>query len=183
MTLERTFANTTGSIVKARRYAVDALVGSPPEVIDSVAVMVSELATNSVRHADSDFTVTIDRDGDRVRVAVADAGSRLPSLRTPEPSEHSGRGLQIVDALADEWGVTEMADRAGKSVWFVLSLESQVTDADSRRAASSRTSEPQGAGPAGASRQAPIRKSSGERRDRRGQSRAHRRHQPATAAR
>jgi hypothetical protein len=57
-----------------------------------------------------------------VRVAVSDDGDRLPRLRTPEPREHSGRGLQIVRALADDWGVTENVGGPGKTVWFVVSI-------------------------------------------------------------
>ena len=120
MTDARTFANSVGSIARARRFAVDALPDVEPEVIDAVAVMVSELATNAVRHAASDFSVSVECDTDVIRVAVADAGARLPSRRPPEPGEHSGRGLQIVRALADELGVSENVAGPGKTVWFVL---------------------------------------------------------------
>ena len=128
MTEERTFPNATKSVAQARHYVTDCLSGAPPEVIDSAAVMVSELATNAVRHAESEFTLSIDRDAAQIRVAVTDAAEGLPRLRSPSPKEHSGRGLQIVDALADEWGVAEMIDRAGKSVWFVLALEARELD-------------------------------------------------------
>jgi anti-sigma regulatory factor (Ser/Thr protein kinase) len=128
MTEERTFPNATKSVAQARHYVTDSLRGAPPEVIDSAAVMVSELATNAVRHADSEFTLSIDRDAAQIRVAVTDAAESLPRLRSPSPKEHSGRGLQIVDALADEWGVAEMIDRAGKTVWFVLALEARELD-------------------------------------------------------
>jgi len=122
MIVERTFPHAVESVGRARRYALDALGELPSEVVDSVAVMVSELATNSVRHAASPFTLSVDRDDARVRIAVADDGDRLPSLRTPDPREHSGRGLQIVRALADEWGVIENVGRPGKTVWFVVSI-------------------------------------------------------------
>jgi hypothetical protein len=98
------------------------LIGVAADLADAVAIMVSELATNSVRHAATDFTVSIDRDPREIRVAVTDAGHRQPALRSPGPTEHSGRGLQIVSALADDWGVTEMVDRPGKTVWFVVAL-------------------------------------------------------------
>jgi anti-sigma regulatory factor (Ser/Thr protein kinase) len=122
MIAERTFPHAVESVGRARRYALDAVGEAPSEIVDSIAVMVSELATNSVRHAASPFTLSVDRNHDRVRVAVSDDGERLPTLRTPEPREHSGRGLQIVRALADEWGVTENVGRPGKTVWFVVGI-------------------------------------------------------------
>jgi anti-sigma regulatory factor (Ser/Thr protein kinase) len=129
MSDERTFPHAVESVGRARHYALEALGEAPPDVIDSVAVMVSELATNSVRHAASAFTLSIERDHRQVRVAVTDDGDRLPSLRVPDPRDHSGRGLQIVRALADEWGVTESVGRPGKTVWFVLALRAASTSA------------------------------------------------------
>jgi two-component sensor histidine kinase len=119
---EGTFPHATQSIVRARRFAVEMLTGLEPEVVDSLTVMVSELVTNAVRHAAGEFTVAVDRNEERIRVAVSDNGSGRPSLRHPDPTEPSGRGLQIVSALSDDWGVTETADRSGKTVWCVLSL-------------------------------------------------------------
>lgn len=121
MTRARTFASTAGSIVQARRYTLASLAGVEAEVLDSVAVMVTELATNSVRHANTDFTISIEQTVDRIRVAVTDSGDRLPSLRSTAPTDRSGRGLQIVDALADSWGVAKKPDGNGKSVWFEVS--------------------------------------------------------------
>jgi anti-sigma regulatory factor (Ser/Thr protein kinase) len=91
-------------------------------VVDTVSLMVSELATNCVRHANSDFTMTIERTGRHVRVDVADSGAGQVATRFPEPSEVSGRGLCVVDRLSDTWGVTEYLDREGKSVWFMVNL-------------------------------------------------------------
>jgi anti-sigma regulatory factor (Ser/Thr protein kinase) len=132
MKSERTFPNATQSIVRARRFAIETLTGLDPEVVDSLTVMVSELVTNSVRHAASEFTVSIDRNETRIRVAVSDLGERRPSMRNPGPTEPSGRGLQIVDALSDDWGVTETAGRSGKTVWFVLALRLQGDGAEDR---------------------------------------------------
>ena len=70
-----------------------------------IAVMVSELAANAVRHTGSHFTVTVDRLPDRIRVEVGDSGPGDPVVRAPDPAELSGRGLQIVRALAADWGV------------------------------------------------------------------------------
>ena len=67
--------------------------------------MVSELATNSIRHAGSDFTVILTATTREVRVEVTDNGAGAPAQRRPSPSELSGRGLLIVDKLAERWGV------------------------------------------------------------------------------
>jgi two-component sensor histidine kinase len=153
MIAERTFPHAVESVGRARRYALDAVGDAPSEIVDSIAVMVSELATNSVRHAASPFTLTVDRGATRVRIAVADDGDTLPTLRTPEPREHSGRGLQIVRALADEWGVTENVGRPGKTVWFVLAF-APSTSRDSVASSASRPARSGGAdrGPGGSVR-------------------------------
>jgi anti-sigma regulatory factor (Ser/Thr protein kinase) len=126
MRWERTFPSATQSVVRARRFAAETVTGLEPQLADSLAVMVSELVTNSVRHAASEFTVVIDRDAHQIRVAVSDLGEQRPSLRNPDPTEQSGRGLQIVNALSDDWGITETAGRSGKTVWFVLALPAQT---------------------------------------------------------
>ena len=68
--------------------------------------MVSELATNCVRHTVTDFTVRVERTPDEVRVDVTDTGGGTPEVRSPEPSEPSGRGLRIVRELSDSFGIT-----------------------------------------------------------------------------
>jgi len=68
--------------------------------------MVSELATNCVLHANSDFMMTIEQTGRHVRVDVADKGTGRVATRLAGPAEVSGRGLAIVDRLSDTWGVT-----------------------------------------------------------------------------
>jgi anti-sigma regulatory factor (Ser/Thr protein kinase) len=120
---ERTFIrNTPDAPAVARRYVREALTGLPLDVVDTVALMVSELATNCVRHAETDFSMTIEQTGRHVRVDIADGATGRVAARLPEPSESTGRGLCIVDRLSDEWGVTESLDREGKSVWFMVSL-------------------------------------------------------------
>jgi anti-sigma regulatory factor (Ser/Thr protein kinase) len=142
MTDARTFPNSTASIVRARRFAHETLPDVDREVVEAIAVMVSELATNAVRHAASEFTLSIDRGSDAVRVAVTDTGDRLPNLRSPAPTDRSGRGLQIVDALSDDWGVTELPGHDGKTVWFVLALDNQGAGTEAGEGAQARMSRP-----------------------------------------
>jgi anti-sigma regulatory factor (Ser/Thr protein kinase) len=113
-----TFPNDAPSIGGARRFVAAALDGLTPTTVDDVTLMVSELATNVVRHARTAFRVSVQQTPSHVRVAVTDTGTGRPEARDPEPDEASGRGLLIVDRLAESWGV----DTAGpaKTVWFTV---------------------------------------------------------------
>jgi anti-sigma regulatory factor (Ser/Thr protein kinase) len=116
--------NTPAAPALARRYVDEALSDSPRAVVDAIALMVSELATNCVRYVSSDFTVSIERTANEVRVDVADDDAGRVEMRRPGPDELTGRGLRIVDELSDSWGVSNAADGGGKSVWFTLQLPS-----------------------------------------------------------
>lgn len=115
----RTFAHTPDSVPAARKFATAALAGGPGDALDSVALMVSELASNCIRHTDSGFEMSVAVTGDEIRVEVTDRGEGRPKVRHPAPTDPSGRGLQIVDMLATNWGVEVLAG-AGKTVWFSL---------------------------------------------------------------
>jgi serine/threonine-protein kinase RsbW len=95
---------------------------APPEVRDVVALMVSELATNCIRHTDSGFDLTISQARGEVRVEATDRGGGEPTVRTPAPTDPSGRGLQIIDMFSTAWG-HKSRPGAGKTVWFSVSLE------------------------------------------------------------
>lgn len=82
-------------------------------------LLASEVLTNALIHSDHDalFTATV-HDGS-LRVEVRDFTGRPPRPRTPRPHEAtSGRGLLLVEALADDWGVRRHG--VGKAVWFEL---------------------------------------------------------------
>jgi serine/threonine-protein kinase RsbW len=123
MSPQRRFPNEAVSVSEARRYTLAAVEGLSPQLADAVAVMVSELAANAVRHTGSHFTVTIDRSPELIRIAVTDVGSGSPIVKNPEPVEPSGRGLQIVQALADDWGVVPASEPPGKTVWFTIAVD------------------------------------------------------------
>jgi anti-sigma regulatory factor (Ser/Thr protein kinase) len=118
MTATRSFPGEARSITDARRFARETLTELPGEARDAVELMVSELATNSVKHGKSDFTLTIRVTGSEVRVEVHDRGTGQPRLGSPAPADPTGRGLKIVDTLASSWGSELTGD--GKSVWFEL---------------------------------------------------------------
>jgi anti-sigma regulatory factor (Ser/Thr protein kinase) len=119
----RTFPAVAKSVRAARRFADEVLPSLPQSLLDTVLIMVSELASNSVEHADTEFTLDIEHSGGQIRVQATDSGPGQAVLRHPGPAESRGRGLLVIDQLADDWGVTEAADGAGKTVWCSLNIE------------------------------------------------------------
>jgi anti-sigma regulatory factor (Ser/Thr protein kinase) len=101
----------------ARQFVRDVLSDQPTEISSAAELMASELATNCVRHARTDFELTIHLQG-KIRVEVRDTGRGRPELLSPTPRDPAGRGLRIVEAMSDAWGVTPIAH--GKAVWFTL---------------------------------------------------------------
>ena len=83
-----------------------------PAVLDDVALVISELVGNAVRHATGLPSGGLHVDWEIrpgvVEVAVTDGGgSSMPRARNASPDAQGGRGLAIVDALADDWGVRQ----------------------------------------------------------------------------
>lgn len=91
-----------------------------PEMCDAVSLMVSELATNAVLHGGTDYVVDVDVRPTSVRVDVSDVGAGMPVRTDALPTASRGRGLTIVDGIADSWGVVHATAELGKSVWFEL---------------------------------------------------------------
>lgn len=120
MMLQRTFENQPASVPAARRFATGALRGLSTDLLEAVELMVSELATNCVRHTSGEFEITIRQTSREVRVEAVDEGRGEPRLRSPGPAEPHGRGLLIVNALSSAWGVDERAAHR-KAVWFTVS--------------------------------------------------------------
>ena len=93
-----------------------------PEQIDSAVLMVSEMVTNVLVHTDGDALlvaeVTGERGARRLRVEVTDTSDELPHKRRPGELASSGRGLLLMEMLADAWGVDPRGE--GKSIWFEL---------------------------------------------------------------
>ena len=86
----------------------------PPDA----SLVISELATNAVLHAETPFTVTLTRRNGTVTIAVQDLSPVLMPVGPPtpdHPTRPNGRGLEIVQALSTAWGV--IPDGHGKSVW------------------------------------------------------------------
>jgi anti-sigma regulatory factor (Ser/Thr protein kinase) len=88
------------------------------DLSEIVELLVSEVVTNVVRHAQTDGSISMSRTADGVRVEVSDSAGGRPEPLTPEPRQPTGRGLAIVEAMASRWGVAGAPDGTGKSVWF-----------------------------------------------------------------
>ncbi|MFN8052053.1 MAG: SpoIIE family protein phosphatase [Acidimicrobiales bacterium] len=119
---ERSFAPAPASVSAAREFVVSTV--GDPSLADALRLAVSELATNAVIHAGTEFRVTISRSGPTVRVDVVDRSDRLPTRRDRGPEATGGRGIGIVEQLSTRWGVTPgmpgAPDAPGKAVWFEL---------------------------------------------------------------
>jgi anti-sigma regulatory factor (Ser/Thr protein kinase) len=93
-----------------------------------VVLLASELATNAVVHARSRFLVVVDRCDDCVRVEVSDDDTRPLAVPEVDQDSFSGRGLAMVVALADAWGV-DHRPQEGKTVWFEVATGQETRTA------------------------------------------------------
>ncbi|WP_240120738.1 MULTISPECIES: ATP-binding protein [unclassified Streptomyces] len=86
---------------------------------ETAELLTSELVTNALVHTDRDAVLTAVVGPGTLRVEVRDFTARRPRLRVPVPDDGThGRGLLLVQCLADAWGVT--AHGTGKVVWFEM---------------------------------------------------------------
>jgi anti-sigma regulatory factor (Ser/Thr protein kinase) len=96
--------------------------GHGESVIENARLVISELVTNAVIHTRSPFSVSIASSRLKVRLAVHDGSAAIPKTdRRSQDAPGGGRGLQIVAAVADDWGVSPT--QAGKTVWAELSAK------------------------------------------------------------
>ncbi|WP_328223969.1 ATP-binding protein [Streptomyces sp. NBC_00310] len=132
-TFELRFTSTPRGARLARRltsYCLDSW-GHPygSEVNETAALVVAELAANAVTHGrvpGRDAQLQLLRADGRLRIEVTDTrGERRPAIEpgaADAADAETGRGLLIVEALAETWGVTPRTGGPGKTVWAVLSV-------------------------------------------------------------
>lgn len=104
------------------RHAVDGLDGLPADQLGDVRLLVSELVTNALRHADLEehhaIRLAVTVSDETVRVEVSDPGRGFEPTDAPtDPERTAGWGLFLVETLADRWGVDA---QGGTRVWFEL---------------------------------------------------------------
>jgi anti-sigma regulatory factor (Ser/Thr protein kinase) len=108
------------SVPAARRVVRQALSRDPPAVAEVVELLATELVSNAVKHARTPLTLEVEHQtAGGVRLRVDDDSAMLPVPKDPLPARSHGYGLQLVDALATEWGATPVPGD-GKTVWCLV---------------------------------------------------------------
>jgi anti-sigma regulatory factor (Ser/Thr protein kinase) len=105
--------------VRLARELVRRVTGGPEDL--RAALVVTELVSNAIAHGDSPPTLTVGWDGRTVHLGVFDRGGGRPVVQYAEPTDTGGRGVALVDSVADRWGVTE--GDGGKTVWADVELD------------------------------------------------------------
>jgi anti-sigma regulatory factor (Ser/Thr protein kinase) len=91
------------------------------DLIADAQVVVSELVTNALVHAGTSAELRLAHHHRSLRIAVVDHGPGTPDPHAPSEARIGGRGLQIVDAISNAWGVENITGD-GKLVWAELSV-------------------------------------------------------------
>jgi anti-sigma regulatory factor (Ser/Thr protein kinase) len=114
--------HTVGAPRQARRFVVSTLdEWGLTHLADDVALLVSELVTNVVRHTEAGAMMRLTRAPLHLRCSVIDDGGNLPHRRHPSPTDQSGRGLLLVETIASSWGSTATAGHT--EVWFEVPIQ------------------------------------------------------------
>ncbi|MFE1309136.1 ATP-binding protein [Streptomyces sp. NPDC058755] len=120
-----TLASEAATVPAARQIVREACSewGMGSDAAETGALLISELVTNSVRHSHSHSVRVIAEQprADRLRVAVVDKSRRMPVLGPVRLDAFGGRGLLLVDALADRWGTDLLP--WGKRVWAEIVIK------------------------------------------------------------
>ncbi len=114
----RAFPGRADQIAKARDFTRRVLASCP--VLDEAVLLVSEPATNALEHtatgSGGHFDVLIYRDETLLIIAVRDEGSdKAPATRPPDELAEDGRGLGLVELIAERWG--HCGTERGRTVW------------------------------------------------------------------
>jgi anti-sigma regulatory factor (Ser/Thr protein kinase) len=137
-----TVAPAVDAVPSARRQVVTLAemlgVKGQDQTLETLKLLASEVIANAVLHSASPCAVVVTRNDELLRVEVTDNDPTLPSAVAAGPNDESGRGLLLVDALADAWGMQPVPE--GKTTWFEIRLEcSHESLGDLMRPVKSRT--------------------------------------------
>jgi anti-sigma regulatory factor (Ser/Thr protein kinase) len=93
------------------------------QIVETAVLLTSELITNAIMHTNhGPLTLDVGNNGIRIRISVGDTSSELPSVAPLNEETEHGRGLWLVQILADHWGA-QRHHSSGKSVWFELAAD------------------------------------------------------------
>lgn len=106
--------NCVGEVRRFVRRTLDA-VGISDDRIFECQLVADELATNSVCHAGTAFSVAVELTDTFIRIAVRDDSSAEPVRRDPNVEATSGRGLMLVSGTSQSWGMVPLG--VGKETW------------------------------------------------------------------
>lgn len=99
--------------------------------LDEADLLLTEVVTNVVLHAHTPMSLQVLWAGDRLRVEVTDCSPAMPRPRRATRRSEHGRGLLLLDRLADAWGVTPHDhSHTCKTVWFEITSQTESNDAD-----------------------------------------------------
>ena len=93
---------------------------------DVTELLATELVANVVTHVGTPMTLRIQRGPSTMRVELEDPSTAVPVVRHPDPADEHGRGVLLIDELADAWGVEPRAD--GKTVWFEIDVSTATAE-------------------------------------------------------
>jgi anti-sigma regulatory factor (Ser/Thr protein kinase) len=116
--------NSMIAVRDARRYVRAGLTGNlSEERLDDVVLVVSEVVTNAVVHGAPPGTLGISLSDGLVRIEVTDSTTAGPVQEALHHESQRGRGIALMDTLADRWGVV-VGPHEGKVVWFEVDRRS-----------------------------------------------------------
>ncbi len=109
------------SVTVARHLTREVLLAwRAPQDAGDVELLVTELVANVVDHVGGESVLSLELEYSDawLRIAVSDGSAVRPVVGQLRGDQPRGRGMQIVEAIADEWGAEDV--HGGKRVWFVL---------------------------------------------------------------
>ena len=109
----------------ARRILPE-LLARPPrrELYEDMDLVFTELLSNAVRHGGGLREAQLSNTGDHLRLVAADDDPRGPAIRAQRADQPSGRGMHLIQAIADRWGIYRHHTEIGKRVWADLRFTS-----------------------------------------------------------
>jgi PAS domain S-box-containing protein len=124
-------------VAGGRRFVRDTLdAWNHAELAPTACLLVSELLTNAMRHTGEPIGLRLNHTEHEIIAEISDDHPQLPRRTLPAPADEDGRGLTLVEALANRWG--SLPANGSKIVWFALSTDRIATAGYGRRPAGRR---------------------------------------------